>query len=58
MQQHKWQIRKDFEMFKIPIGKKYLLKCCDCGLEHKVVWLMENGKLYMTAVRNNKVKLK
>jgi hypothetical protein len=43
--------RKDFETFEVPIGEKYLLKCCDCGLEHHIVWLIEDGKLYMTAVR-------
>lgn len=44
-------VRKDYETFEIPIGEKYMLKCCDCGLEHYVVWLLEEGKLYMTAVR-------
>lgn len=46
--------RYDFEPFEIPIGKKYRLFCCDCGLVHDVVFILEEGKLYMTAVRNNK----
>jgi hypothetical protein len=39
--------RQDFEPFEIPIGEKYRLFCCDCGLVHDTV-------LWMTAVRNNK----
>ena len=50
----KVKVRKDYETFEIPIGEIYKLKCCDCGLEHHVVWLLDNGKLYMTAVRLSK----
>ena len=46
--------RYDFEPFEIPIGEKYRLFCCDCGLVHDVVFILEDGKLWMTAVRNNK----
>lgn len=46
--------RHDYEPFEIPIGEKYRLFCCDCGLVHDVVFILEEGKLYMTAVRNNK----
>ena len=46
--------RHDLDTFEVPIGEKYRLFCCDCGLVHDVVWLLEDGKLYMTTVRNNK----
>jgi len=49
--------RYDYKPFEIPLGKKYGLVCCDCGLLHDVVFLMEKKKLYMTAVRRKKIKL-
>ena len=46
--------RYDYESFEIPIGEKYRLVCCDCSLVHDVVFLIEDGKLFMTAVQNRK----
>ena len=46
--------RHDFEPFEIPIGEKYRLICCDCGLVHDTAFILEDGKLWMAAVRNNK----
>lgn len=50
----KYTQRKDGECFEIPIGAKYRLACCDCGLVHDVVFLNDNGKLYFAAQRNNR----
>ena len=50
--------RYDYEPFEVPLGKKYGLVCCDCGLLHDVVFLMEKKKLYMTAVRRKRIKIK
>ena len=46
--------RYDYEPFEVPIGEKYRLVCCDCSLVHDVVFLIEDGKLFMTAVQNRK----
>jgi hypothetical protein len=46
--------RYDYETFEIPIGEKYRLICCDCSLVHDVVFLIEDGKLFMTAVQNHR----
>jgi len=46
--------RKDNECFEVPIGKKYRLACCDCGLVHDVVFLLNDNKLYMATKRNNR----
>jgi len=46
--------RYDLEAFEVPLGEKYRLVCCDCSLVHDVVFLIEDGKLYMTAVQNRK----
>jgi hypothetical protein len=46
--------RHDLETFEVPIGEKYRLVCCDFSLVHDVVFLIEDGKLFMSAVRNNK----
>lgn len=46
--------RFDYESFEIPLNEKYRIFCCDCGLVHDVVWIIEDGKLFMTTVRNNK----
>lgn len=46
--------RKDGEGFEVPLGKRYRLACCDCGLVHDVVWVYEKGRLGMAATRNNR----
>ena len=46
--------RKDGEGFEVPIGEVYKLACCDCGLVHDVVFVVEDGKLGMAAMRNNR----
>jgi hypothetical protein len=51
----KYKQRKDGECFEIPVGVKYRIACCDCGLVHDVVFLIDDKcKLYMAAKRNNK----
>lgn len=46
--------RYDLETFEVPVGEKYRLVCCDCSLVHDVVFLIEDGKLFMTAVQNHR----
>jgi hypothetical protein len=46
--------RHDFEPFKIPLGEKYRLFCCDCGLVHDVVFILHEDELWMTAARNSR----
>ncbi len=46
--------RYDYETFEVPVGEKYRLICCDCKLVHDVVFLIEDNKLFMTAVQNHK----
>jgi hypothetical protein len=50
----KYKQRIDGEGFELPIGKLYRLACCDCGLVHDVVFVVEDGKLAMAAKRNNR----
>ncbi len=38
----------------MPVGEIYRLACCDCGLIHDVVFVIEEGKLAMAAKRNNR----
>ena len=46
--------RHDGEGFEIPVGEIYRLACCDCGLVHDVVFVIEDGKLAMATRRNNR----
>jgi len=46
--------RKDGEGFEIPLGEIYKLACCDCGLVHRVVFVVEDGRLGMAAERDNR----
>ena len=46
--------RRDGEGFEVPVGEIYRLACCDCGLVHDVVFVVEGGNLGMAARRNNR----
>lgn len=46
--------RQDGEGFEIPQGKVFRLACCDCGLVHDFVVVVEDGELGMAARRNNR----
>ena len=46
--------REDGEGFEVPLGEIYKLVCCDCGLVHDVVFVVEDGKLGMASKRNNR----
>ncbi len=46
--------RFDGEGFELPVGEVYKLACCDCGLVHRVVYVVEGGKLAMAAERDNR----
>jgi hypothetical protein len=50
----KYTPRKDGEVFELPVGEKYRLACCDCGLIHDVVFIVKGKRLYMAAQRNNR----
>lgn len=43
----------DGEGVDIPLGEVWKLRCCDCGLVHDIVIVMEDGELGM-ALRRNK----
>ncbi len=46
--------RYDYETFEVPLNEKYRIVCCDCSLVHDVVFIVDDGKLFMTAVQNRK----
>jgi hypothetical protein len=46
--------RYDEEGFEVPLETVYRIGCCDCGLVHDVVWVIQDGKLGMAARRNNR----
>lgn len=51
----KYTQRKDGECFEVPVGEKYRISCCDCGLVHDVVFLLDDEhKLHMATQRNNR----
>ena len=50
----KYKQRQECEGFEVPMEELYRLVCCDCGLVHDVVWVVEDGKLTMAAKRNNR----
>lgn len=50
----RYKQRQDGEGFDVPVGEIYRLACCDCGLVHDVVFMIEDGKLEMAAKRNNR----
>jgi len=46
--------RSDEEAFEIPLEEVYRMACCDCGLVHDYVFIIEDGRLYCAAKRNNR----
>jgi len=46
--------RKDGEGWEVQPGKVFKLACCDCGLVHRVVIVVEDGKVGMAAERDNR----
>ena len=50
----KYKQRVDGEGFNVPLGEVYKLACCDCGLVHRVVFVVEEGKLGMATERDNR----
>jgi hypothetical protein len=50
----KYKQRYDGEGFEVPLNKLYRLVCCDCGLVHDVVFVVEDGRLGMAAKRNKR----
>lgn len=53
----KYHIVKDGETV-FPRMKNYYLKCCDCGLVHKIDFKITGKRLSFKAVRVTKTKLK
>lgn len=39
-----------------PRRKNYYLRCCDCGLSHRLNFRIKNGKIQFQAFRINKRK--
>ena len=50
----KYKQRQDGEGFEVPLGEVYRIACCDCGLVHDFVFIVEDGKLGVAAKRNNR----
>ena len=50
----RYKQRKDGEGFEVPLGEVYRIACCDCGLVHDFVFVVEDGKLGVAAKRNNR----
>jgi hypothetical protein len=46
--------RKDGEGWEIKPGEIFKLACCDCGLVHNVVIVLEDGEVGMAAERNKR----
>ena len=50
----KFKKAKDGEWIQ-PIKKGYLMKCCDCGLIHKIDFRIKKNKVQFRAFRKNKI---
>lgn len=44
--------RKDSEGWEVKPGEVFKLACCDCGLVHQVVIVIEDGKVGIAAKRD------
>jgi hypothetical protein len=44
--------RKDGECWEVKPGEIFKLACCDCGLVHQVVIVIEDGKVGIAAKRD------
>jgi len=51
---NKFTQRKDNEWFVV--GDNTMLKCCDCGLVHKIKFRVKDNLLWMKAKRIDKKK--
>lgn len=50
----KYTQRKDGEGWEVNPGEVFKLACCDCGLVHQVVIVVEEGKIGIAAKRDNR----
>lgn len=51
----KYTTQKDGEPFVVPVGVRYPIRCCDCGLVHDMVFNVNaKGEVEITATRNNR----
>ncbi len=46
--------RKDGEGWTVEAGQIFKLACCDCGLVHQVVIVIDDGKVGIAAKRDNR----
>jgi len=46
--------RDDGEGWSVKPGQVFKLACCDCGLVHRVVIVVENGEIGIAAERDNR----
>ncbi len=46
--------RKDGEGWEVKPGEVFKLACCDCGLVHQVVIVIEDGKVGIAAKRDTR----
>jgi hypothetical protein len=50
----KFTQRKDYEGFSHKSGEIFRLVCCDCGLTHDMVTVINGDEVGISAVRNNR----
>jgi len=46
--------RKDGEGWEVKAGQAFKIACCDCGLVHQVVIVIDDGKVGIAAKRDNR----
>jgi hypothetical protein len=49
----KYHQQKDGEWIQL-IGRKWKIRCCDCGLVHKLNFRIKNNKIHVQAFRDNR----
>lgn len=53
MKRVKYHQRFDGDTFPVSM-KSHRIRCCDCKLVHDLKFTLKNGRLFMTASRNNR----
>lgn len=50
----KYTQRKDGEGWSVNSGQVFKLACCDCGLVHQIVLVVDGGSIGIAAKRDNR----
>jgi len=45
---------EDYKEYEIPLNAEYITVCCDCGLTHREIYNIRNGRLFFTGRRDNR----